>query len=79
MWADKSWFQYSSGIIDTCSYVGSKDGSHAVVIVGYTKDHYIVKNSWGTGWGESGFFNVQRTGPSECLDKIKKISYPIIQ
>ncbi len=31
------------------------DGGHAVAFVGYTKDHFIVRNSWGTGWGDKGF------------------------
>jgi hypothetical protein len=30
-------------------------GGHAVAMVGYTKDHFIVRNSWGTTWGEGGF------------------------
>lgn len=30
-------------------------GGHAVALVGYTKDHFIVRNSWGTGWGDKGF------------------------
>jgi C1A family cysteine protease len=31
-------------------------GGHAVCIVGYTKDkRFIVRNSWGTGWGDNGF------------------------
>ncbi len=30
-------------------------GGHAVCIVGYTKDHFIVRNSWGTPWGDKGF------------------------
>ena len=24
-------------------------------IVGYTKDHFIVRNSWGEIWGDKGF------------------------
>jgi hypothetical protein len=28
---------------------------HAVTIVGYTADRFIVRNSWGTGWGDKGF------------------------
>ncbi|VVB88503.1 Papain family cysteine protease [uncultured archaeon] len=28
---------------------------NAVAIVGYTKDRFIVRNSWGTGWGDKGF------------------------
>jgi hypothetical protein len=30
-------------------------GGHAVSIVGYTPGHFIVRNSWGTGWGDGGF------------------------
>jgi hypothetical protein len=30
-------------------------GGHAVLLVGYTRDRFIVRNSWGTGWGDKGF------------------------
>lgn len=30
-------------------------GGHAVALVGYTSDHFIVRNSWGTHWGDKGF------------------------
>lgn len=30
-------------------------GGHAVCLVGYTKDHFIVRNSWDTTWGDKGF------------------------
>jgi len=31
-------------------------GGHAICIVGYRKDgRFIVRNSWGTGWGDNGF------------------------
>lgn len=30
-------------------------GGHAVCIVGYTPEHFIVRNSWGTSWGDKGF------------------------
>lgn len=33
-------------------------GGHAVMCVGYddTKDSFLVRNSWGTGWGLAGYF-----------------------
>ncbi len=30
-------------------------GGHAVALVGYTPTRFIVRNSWGTGWGVKGF------------------------
>ncbi|NQT13014.1 MAG: C1 family peptidase, partial [Planctomycetes bacterium] len=30
-------------------------GGHAVCLVGYTKQYFIVRNSWDTGWGHRGF------------------------
>jgi len=30
-------------------------GGHAVCLVGYTKKYFIVRNSWGTRWGDKGF------------------------
>ena len=34
---------------------GRADGGHAVALVGYTHQGFIVQNSWGTGWGAGGF------------------------
>ncbi len=30
-------------------------GGHAVALVGYTPDRFIVRNSWGVPWGDKGF------------------------
>jgi hypothetical protein len=30
-------------------------GGHAIALVGYTPDRFIVRNSWGTSWGDKGF------------------------
>lgn len=30
-------------------------GGHAVALVGYTATGFIVRNSWGTGWGDKGY------------------------
>ena len=34
---------------------GSADDGHAVAIVGYTADGFIIQNSWGEDWGTKGF------------------------
>ncbi len=38
---------------------GKQLGGHAVKIVGWGENFWIVANSWGTSWGEQGFFNIQ--------------------
>jgi len=51
-------YAYSNGIY---SHVrGNVVGGHCVSVVGYndTDQYWICKNSWGTGWGESGFFRI---------------------
>jgi len=30
-------------------------GMHSMCIVGYNKDGFILRNSWGTGWGDKGY------------------------
>jgi len=34
---------------------GSADGGHAIAIVGYTPQGFVIQNSWGPGWGAGGF------------------------
>ena len=63
---------YSSGILDVTSARCPSSGiNHAVTLVGYgtdsssSKDYWIVKNSWGKSWGESGYFRIRR-GNGTC-------------
>jgi len=55
---------YRSGIFatDEKSACGSGGVNHAVVLVGWddATDSWIMKNSWGTGWGESGYMRIKR-------------------
>jgi pimeloyl-ACP methyl ester carboxylesterase len=35
--------------------LGMAEGGHAVAIVGYTREGFIIQNSWGESWGHKGF------------------------
>ncbi|MBF0555058.1 MAG: fibronectin type III domain-containing protein [Nitrospirae bacterium] len=51
-------FYYTSGIY---SYVsGPYEGLHAILLVGYNdaQQYFIVKNSWGSSWGENGYYRI---------------------
>lgn len=41
--------------LPTIQRVGTADRFHAVALVGYTREGFVVQNSWGTNWGADGF------------------------
>jgi hypothetical protein len=51
-------FSYHSGIYKYVS--GTYQGGHAILIVGFddASQCFKVKNSWGTSWGEAGYFRI---------------------
>ena len=60
-------FAYTSGVYQKTA--GSPlAGYHCICVVGYddTQQCWILKNSWGTGWGEAGFVKI-RYGQAELL------------
>ena len=44
------------GIVEHCG----DNPNHAVLVVGYTPDYWIVKNSFGTRWGDKGYAKVPK-------------------
>jgi len=53
---------YTGGIY--CDDTGAMEITHDISIVGYGVEegqkYWLVRNSWGTHWGEDGFFRVCR-------------------
>jgi C1A family cysteine protease len=69
--ADQRVFQaYRSGVFDSAECGTALD--HAVTLVGYGteggQDYYLMRNSWGSSWGESGYMKMAMTGdgPGIC-------------
>jgi len=66
------WGGYNGGILDASDCCNAATDSscvynlnHAVLVVGYGSNYWLVKNSWGTRWGENGFFKIKR-GTGHC-------------
>ncbi len=57
------WEQYSSGVF-SCTSTAPVD--HAVLLIGYTPTYWIVKNQWGTNWGENGYIRISRNSNANC-------------
>lgn len=64
----KLFSNYNSGILtsdDGCECEEPTCADHAVLMVGYDDSsdppYWKIKNSWGTGWGEDGYFRVAQT------------------
>ncbi|PQM57429.1 MAG: hypothetical protein CML47_11105 [Rhodobacteraceae bacterium] len=82
--ASSQWQFYDTGILIPKRIFGCSskpiNANHGVVIVGYGSenniDYWIVRNSWGTDWGESGYLRLVR-GINAC-GVANSASYPII-
>ncbi|KAJ0978009.1 hypothetical protein J5N97_013483 [Dioscorea zingiberensis] len=65
---------YGTGIFT--KYCGTKL-DHAIALIGYgtegSKDYWLIKNSWGDGWGEAGYMRLERN----VHDPLDKWSYRI--
>ena len=72
---------YSSGVYRErdCS---ADDLDHAVLVVGYGQEwngrkYWLVKNSWGEGWGENGYMKIARNEGNMC-GVATQASFPLV-
>lgn len=66
-----NWSQYRGGVFSNCA----SNLNHGVLLVGATADFWIIKNSWGSRWGENGFMNIKR---GDTCGIAQAASYPIL-
>jgi len=63
---DASWGGYEEGVFSPSPSGIGTTIDHAVQLVGYGtekgKDYWLVRNSWGTSWGESGYIKLEKFG-----------------
>ena len=65
-----NWQMYAGGVFTDCG----ENLDHAVLLVGYTSQYWIIKNSWGTQWGYGGYIYL---GGGNTCGLANSASYPI--
>ena len=73
--ASKNWYPlYTGGVFDggdACDYDQNIVIDHGLLLVGYGTDdddgdYWLLKNSWGTNWGEEGYIRLKRETETKC-------------
>ncbi len=71
VYVDRYFQAYKSGTFTTCKK-NVRSVNHAIILCGWddAKGAWLLKNSWGTGWGEAGFmwmkYGCNRVGHGAC-------------
>lgn len=79
--SQQSFQMYQNGVYydEKCS---SENLDHGVLVVGYGteptgEDYWLVKNSWGTSWGDGGYIKMARNKENHC-GIASSASYPLV-
>ena len=81
-------YSYSSGLFSASNCPASNGVNHAVLAVGYSltgdsttgnKPYLLIKNSWGSSWGENGYFKLDMplvdAGSGSCMITVGGYNY----
>lgn len=63
-----NWGRYGGGVFEGGCTSTSCSLDHGVVAVGYDTDYWLVRNSWGSYWGEKGYIRLSRTHDSDTFE-----------
>lgn len=66
----ESFWKHKKGLIPVPGSDENQEGGHAMLIVGYddTKKHFIIRNSWGSRWGDRGYCYIPYAYMEEARD-----------
>ncbi|KAG2423517.1 hypothetical protein HXX76_015265 [Chlamydomonas incerta] len=78
--ASRDWFSYRGGLFAGGCSSAPSSANHAVLVVGYTAAAWVVKNSWGTGWGDGGYMYLTRGGRrGNPCGLLNMATYPVME
>nr|ACO15154.1 Cathepsin K precursor [Caligus clemensi] len=65
------WHSYGGGVMDGFDFDKNINLNHIVQLIGYGLDekqgpYWLIKNSWGSDWGEEGFIRIKRYSETQC-------------
>jgi C1A family cysteine protease len=77
-----AWQFYVTGILPhgVCGH----NLDHGVLLTGYGDNYWLIKNSWGSGWGKKGYIQIARDGAnsdnakSDTCGVCLAASYPLV-